>query len=331
MKLDNIYIHGRFFYSNKLYLYNTASGIEFNFIGSFVKAKMKTIPIQQKNAWMKVIIDNKYDEAIDIKPDDIESEYIIFNNDDKKLHNIKIMKASEAIESHIVISDISYDGEFKDKPTYKKEILVIGDSTTSAYGNLGKVNDAKTLYDTDGLSGYTNLVARYFNASLNSLNASGWGLCFSPWTTPMRKPLFDIYDKVGPFSDEQYDLKKIKPYVIILSFGTNDSYYFDLGKDEKNKDELIKEFKNKYHDFLVRLQKDFLDTPILMVYGLMREKHNFDIMHDIYLSNKDKYNLYECFILGDGMGVSGHPSKNSHQEISEKIIKMIMEIKDGRC
>ena len=330
MKLDNIYIHGRTFFRNSLYLYNTASGIEFNFIGYFVSIKMKTIPIQQNNAWMKVIIDNKYDDAIDIKPNNIESEYIIFNNDDKQIHNIKLLKASEAIESHVVISDITYKGEILNKPLYDKEILVIGDSTVSAYGNLGKATDVKTLYDTDGLQGYAYLTAKYFNASLNSLNGSGWGLCFSPWTTPMRRPLFDIYDKTSPFSDETFDNKKIKPYVIMLSFGTNDSYYFDLGKDDKNKDELINEFKLTYHKMLVKLKNDFSNTPILMVYGLMNEKHNFDIMHDIYLDNKDKFNLYECFILGDSQGVSGHPSKESHKEISQKVIKMIMEIKDGR-
>lgn len=323
--LENIFVHGRFFNSeNGLYLFNTASGIEFNFTGKNVFIKMDVISNQQSEAWVKAIIDNDYDSSVDLKVG-MNQEFTIFKSDDNEIHNIKILKASEAIESFVIIKDLKLTGTYLEKPKYEKEIFAFGDSTVSAFGNLGTVTSVKTLFDTDGLNGFAYLTAKAFNASLNSLNASGWGLCFSPWTTPKRRPLLGIYDKLGPFEDKIFSFNNHNPLAIIISLGTNDSFYFSLGEDKKPKEELIEEFMNDYHVFLTKLKNIFPNSPIFMVYGLMREQHNYDVMHNIYLNNKDEFNLYECKLEGDGLGVSGHPSIQSHKKNSEVLIKMIKE------
>lgn len=323
--LENIFVHGRFFNSeNGLYLFNTASGIEFNFTGKNVFIKMGVVSNQQSEAWVKAIIDNDYDSSVDLKVG-MNQEFTIFKSDDNEIHNIKILKASEAIESFVIIKDLKLTGTYLEKPKYEKEIFVFGDSTVSAFGNLGTVTSVKTLFDTDGLNGFAYLTAKAFNASLNSLNASGWGLCFSPWTTPKRRPLLAIYNHLAPFEDRLFDFKNHNPLAIIISLGTNDSFYFSLGEDKKPKEELIEEFMNDYHVFLTKLKNIFPNSPIFMVYGLMREQHNYDVIHNIYLNNKDEFNLYECKLEGDGLGVSGHPSIQSHKKNSEVLIKMIKE------
>ncbi len=324
--LNNLYIHGRYIFDGILHIYNTASGVEFNACSIFISAKMKTISNQEHSAWMKVIIDDDFDNATSLRLSEKEEDYIIFSSSKKEKHNIKLLKASEAIESYVDIIDIKVEGVFLDKVKYDKTFLVYGDSTVSAYGNLGKLTDTKTLFDTDGLKGYAYLTSKAFNASMNSVNGSGWGIAFSPWTVPYRRPLLDLYDKVAPLSGEPFDMKLINPTLAIISLGTNDSYYLTLGVDEKQEDELKEELKGNFHKLFTLIKKDYPNIPIIMVYGVMRERHNYNLMHEVYLENKDDFNLHEALIEGDGLGVSSHPSSASHKEISIKLIEIIKAI-----
>lgn len=326
INLDNIYVHGRYYLCDQLQIFNTASGIEFNANLSFFSIKMKAVAKQKNQAWMKVIIDNDYDNQVDIKIDTNEKEYVIFSHKENKIHNIKVLKASEAIESFVEISDISVKGEFLDKPKYDKTFLVIGDSTVSAFGNLGRVGEEKTLFDTDGLKGYCYLTSIYFNASMNSLNGSGWGLVFSPWTTPKRRPLLSLFSKVAPLSDLEFDIKNINPSLVIISLGVNDYFYINIGEERKTKEELIDEFKNGYHTLLELIKTNYGSIPVVMVYGVMKETLNYPLMHNIYLDNKDKFNLYEALLEGDGLGITLHPSQASHKEMSIKLIEKLKVI-----
>ena len=324
--LNNIYIHGRYYYDGKLYLYNTASGIEFNFKGKKVTLSAKAEIGQTDKCWLRAIIDNDEENAIELKFGAQNQEICLFSSKNEEKHNIKVLKVSEAIESHICIDNLGVEGIFLDKPVYENTFLVFGDSTVSAFGNLGSVDDEKVLYDTDGLKGFAHLAARAFNASMNSLNGSGWGLEFSLWTTPKHSPLLYFYDKMAPLVDIKYDLKVIKPKLVIISLGTNDSYYCLEPEIGENSASLYLEFKNAYHQLLTNIKRDFDDIPIIMIYGIMKEKHNYELMHEVFLENKDKFNLYEALIEGDGKGVSNHPSKDSHQEIANKLITMIKGI-----
>ena len=328
--ISNLYIHGRYINEDVLHIYNTASGIEFNAAAYFISIKMKAVANQQEKAWMRVIIDNDYDNTIDLKIGTKEEEHQIYQNKTKKAHNFKILKVSEAIESYVDIISLDVDGSFLSKPTYDKTFLIYGDSTVSAYGNLGKLNEVKTLFDTDGLQGYCFLTCKEFNASMNSVNGSGWGISFSPWTTPKRRPLLALYDKVAPLSSLSYDMKNLNPTLAIISLGTNDSYYFIEGEINKTKDDLIKEFKDSYHKLLSNIKRDFNDIPIIMVYGVMKERHNYDVMREVYQENKDEFNLFLAFLEGDGMGISAHPSRASHKEISIQLINIIKEIYNGK-
>ena len=211
-----------------------------------------------------------------------------------------------------------------DKPFYQNELLVFGDSTVSAFGNLGKCDDEKTLFDTDGLQGFAYLVAKHFNLSPNILSGSGWGLTFSPWTVPNRRPMLKYIDKVAVIEDVKYDLTQVNPKIILISLGCNDSHYYTYtGEVGKTNNELLEEFQNDYHKLLEILNKLYPKIPIIMIYGVMREVHNYKPMHELYLKLKDSFNLYEAFIEGDISGVSTHPSKDSHKEIADKLIKMI--------
>lgn len=331
MNLNSFYIHGRVINDDVLHIYNTASGIEFNACAYFIKVIMKTIPKQKDEAWMKVIIDNDYDHPVDLKVSKEEKEFVLYSSSSKEQHNIKLLKASEAIESYVDIIDININGDYLDKPKYDKTFLVFGDSTVSGYGNLGHLTDEKTLFDTDGLLGYAFLTAKEFNASMSSVNGSGWGLCFSPWTTPKRRPLLALYDKVAPLSTLPYDIKTIKPTLALISLGTNDSYYIIEGEENKTKEDLEKEFKKDYKVLLELIKRDYGNIPVIMVYGVMRERHNYQLMHEVFLENKDSFNLYEACFEGDGMGVSGHPTYISHKEISLKLIELIKVIDSERC
>ncbi|MBO4668186.1 MAG: hypothetical protein J5666_08715 [Bacilli bacterium] len=323
--LNNIYMHGRYILDSSLHIYNTGSGIEFNVCANFLSIKMKAISNQQDKAWMRVIIDNDYDNALELKFSSLE-EFVLLDSKKEEVHNFKVLKVSEAIESYVDITNIELKGHYLDKPVYDKTFLVYGDSTVSAYGNLGKLEDEKTLFDTDGLLGYCYLTCKEFKASMNSVNGSGWGVSFSPWTTPKRRPLLKLYDKVAPLSSLSYDMKNINPTLAIISLGTNDSYYIIEGEENKTKNDLIKEFKNDYQKLLANIKKDFNDIPIIMVYGVMKERHNYQVMQEIYEENCDKYNLYQACIEGDGLGVSSHPTYLSHKKISEELIKLIKEI-----
>ena len=328
IELNNIYIHGRYYYNDdKLYIYNTASGIEFNFKGKFASISLQAKIGQTDQAWMRVIIDNDDKNAIELKFGAQNEEFTLVDSDLDEIHNIKVLKASEAIESHVIITDLKINGTFLDKPVYKYDLLVFGDSTVSAFGNLGKVDDEKTLFDTDGLNGFAYLTAKHFNWSPNILSGSGWGLTFSPWTTPMRRPMLKFIDKVAVIETIDYDLTQVKPKVILISLGCNDFHYYTYtGEEGKTNSELLDEFQNDYHKLLVKLSNLYPNVPIFLIYGVMQETLNYKNMHELFMKEKDHFNLYEAFLEGDVKGVATHPSKASHQEIASKLIKMIEEI-----
>ena len=327
--LTNIYIHGRYSYDNDLILYNTASGIEFNFKGnSFVLDVKSSIGPQKDQAWMRIIIDNDYENGLDYKIEAQNQKIKVECQQINAKHNVKVLKVSEAIESHLIISDLSLNGSFLDKPIYDNLFFVIGDSTVAGFGNLGHLGDEKQLFDTDGLNGFIYLAVKAYNATMYSLNGSGWGLSFSRWTNPMRKPLLKYYHKVAPLENINCSFDNISPTIIIISLGTNDLSYIEFDHSLEEKNRLINEFKNDYNLLLNKLGSDFPKVPIIMVYGAMREKNNYQNMHDIYLNNKDKYPLYELVLDGDCLGVSNHPTINSHLEMSKKLIKLIGDIKN---
>ena len=331
--LNKLFIHGRYYYNDgKLYLYNTASGIEFNFRGKIASISLQAKIGQQARAWIRVIIDNDDKKPVELKFGPQMQEFKLNCSEVDKNHNIKIFKVSEAIESHVIISNLEIDGYFLDKPVYDYDLLVYGDSTVSAFGNLGNVDDEKTLDDTDGLNGFAYLVAKHFNLSPNILSGSGWGLSFSPWTTPMRRPLLKYYDKVAVIEDIPYDLTKVNPKVILISLGCNDSHYYTYtGEIGKTNNELLEEFQNDYHKLLTNLDGLYPNVPIVMIYGVMKEVHNYKPMHELFLKEKDLFNLHEAFIEGDTKGVSTHPSLDSHHQIASILIKMIEEIINGKC
>ena len=326
ISLNNLFIHGRYHYDGNLYLYNTASGIEFNFRGKTASIIVKAEIGQSSEAWMRVIIDNDDKNALDVKFGASFEEIRLITCESEEIHNIKVLKVSEAIESHICISDLIVDGTFLNKPVYKNTFLVFGDSTVSAFGNLGNVDDIKTLDDTDGLKGFAYLTCKAFNASMNSLNGSGWGLSFSPWTIPMRKPLFAYYDKVAPMVNINYDMKQDMPSLAMISLGTNDYWYIFEGEKGKTKEDLLQEFCKDYYSLLKRINDDYPNIPIIMIYGTMKTTPNLDIMHNIYLDNKDKFNLHEVCVIGDALGVSTHPSASCHKMISEVLINKVKEL-----
>lgn len=331
IELDKLFIHGRYYYDGNLYLYNTASGIEFSFLGKKVIITLKADSRQLDRAWMRLIIDNDDKNAVDIKFGPQNQEITLYESIDNEIHNLKLLKVSEAIESHVIVSDLVLDGVFLDKPIYKDTFLVLGDSTVSAYGNLGEINDLKTLDDTDGLRGFAYLTCKEFNASMNSLNGSGWGVAFSPWTTPKRSSLLSFYDKVAPLDNHLFDVKSINPRYIIISLGTNDYHYiFNDFDDIKNEKEKLDEFRQTYHQLLVKLADDYPKAKIIMVYGVMLTTPNLEIMHQIYLDNKDDFNLYELASLGDGLGIGTHPSAASHSHVACDLIKLIKEIENEK-
>jgi hypothetical protein len=255
------------------------------------------------------------------------TRFEVGNNSTKKLtiatfsgnyfHTIKIVKQTEFKWSLATVKSLKITGYLTKAPAEKKfYVEFLGDSLTTAYGNIGKPGDEPNDSPNfqDGTKSYAYLFADMINAdySMIARSAAGISQCWS------NSPIIDYYKKFSKDrSTEAFDTSKArKPDLIVLHLGANDynvggsnsSNFVSKGK------ELVEYFRNTYGK----------DVPIIWAYdpGEGFPSKVKEIMNSF---GGESAGYYTLALAWSERGAGGHPSANEHAKHADLLLNLVKD------
>lgn len=320
MDLERIKINGRYdFKGNELYLFNSGSGISFKAKGNRFTITLRSLT---QPCYYYLIIDRDYENKTKLYVFN-QTDFQYSFHDDKE-HIIDIVKANEANDNTLVISNLAINGELLEYDhIYDKSVVVYGDSTIAGFGILS--HEEALIHTSDGAIDFMFHALYELNYEMDIMCASGYGLSFSAYTNPKTIGIYDFKDKVKVHSDISWENKNKKD-ILIISLGCNDASY--IAENLDNKEELTKMFTKKYQDLIESEIKQNHNIKILMVYGTLLEKQAYYLVEETYEKLKPLYkSLYIHKLNGDNSAVSNHAFFTAHNNMAEElkaVIKVIL-------
>ena len=275
------------------------------------------------NSFFTVFVDGKR----------VDTRFEVGNNATSKLkiatfsgsyfHTVKIVKQTEFKWSLATVKSLEITGYLTKAPAEKDYYVeFLGDSLTTAYGNIGKPGNepSDSPKYQDGTKSYAYLFADAIDADYTMISRSAAGInqCWS------NSPIIDYYKKYSKDrSGEAFDIKNArKPDLIVIHLGANDynvaresggisssekQAFIDKGK------ELVKYFRDNYGT----------DVPIIWAYD---PGEGFpDQVKEIMNSFGGEAKGYYTLSLGwSEAGAGGHPSANEHKKHAEKLLTFVV-------
>lgn len=296
---------------------NSCSTLEFQ---GFMTGEV-TLDITAKNggfgfAYFTVYIDGeRVDERFYVKGSN--QKITVANFTGNYFHTVKIVKQTEFKWVLTAINSLDFTGYLVEAPEEKEYYIeFLGDSLTTAYGNIGKPGD--TPDDSpkfqDGTKSFAYLFAESVNAdyAMISRSAAGLSQCWS------NSPIIDYYKKFSKDrGSEDFDAKSArKPDLIVLHLGAND---YNVGGSNKTNfvtrgEELINYFRSSYGT----------DIPIIWAYD---PNEGFpDKVKEIMNSfGGESAGYYTLSLPWSEAGAGGHPSANEHAKHATLLANLVKQ------
>jgi lysophospholipase L1-like esterase len=196
-------------------------------------------------------------------------------------------------------------------------LLIFGDSITCGHSNMRPDNapDANNSTNENGLLTYAMRTAAMLNADAHVFARSGLGL----YTNPYNSTLFlkDIYGKVSPLSDTDWDMTSWIPDAVVINIGTNDIWTGGFSQDAYIDAYvgMVRELVDIFGD-----QVTFFLCSSMMAAGLdgavQRVSEELLVNHGITAYFVD---------LPHQMNPSGHPTNPSHEAAAEVLYRAITD------
>lgn len=254
---------GRYEYNEsekRLYQYHTATGFTVDFVGTTLSV---TFYIKSsKDIYYNFALDDETlpqasEDRTFFVPKNSEGTSVTITLVDKLengAHKIKCLKMSEPYDGTVAIEKIETDGRFivrnsEDDNANFKFMFVCG-SGGSGHGSLSysTVSDkARTTANSSSLHAFNYLTARQFDADVQFVANSGWGVKFP-------KSIYEVFDYSGITSSNSvsgakttalWDHSSWVPDVIIFNIGGNDTTA--IGFVEKTYKETVVALVEKLH------------------------------------------------------------------------------------
>lgn len=318
----NIKIHGRSAVTeNGINCDNSASGIEFN---AYIEGELKIeMNISQSSyigesrvaeSYFTLYIDGvRSSERIRAVSGDNTLTLASFT--EGAVHNIKLIKQTEAHCSLCTVKSLEFTGYFDEKPADKEiYIEVIGDSITVGYGNLiksGESNAGQPI-NQDATQAYSYLIAEKLNADVSLICVSGMGIAkgYRPQTADTFFKAQSYYRDVNAeFTPERI------PDAVVINLGTNDATKKAEFSDLKTKTiALINLVRAKYGK----------DVPIVWAHGMMGEGRWMEINMILQGQFKgESSKIYHVEMPRNNEGGGGHPGLSAHESAAVKIVDLL--------
>lgn len=261
---------GRRYFSEALkmtFFYHTASGFEVEFEGTSLTLDFYH-GSSASGRTAGPIYFSAFVDGADLKE---EEDYYIDESHPRIViriapgrHRVKLLKRSEPAHGLVALKSAAADGQFfEPAATERSRFLLIGASGISGHGSLGRPNEAWTSKNSSSLYSFGYLSARMFDADVQFVAASGWGVTYGYNATNGggKVNIPAAFDYVGIDDTDHivkspWDPQSYVPDVIVTNIGGNDfSSYINNLTDAAKKKEATLNFQSGVRDFLNKLHE----------------------------------------------------------------------------
>ncbi|MGN0437626.1 MAG: GDSL-type esterase/lipase family protein [Lachnospiraceae bacterium] len=254
--------------------------------------------------------------------------YEICRLKDDAVHQIRIVKITEAAMSYVGLKGIRIDDgtllPASKEPDLRTKVEFIGDSITCGYGVHGKPESEYTIREEDGENCYAAYMAKEMNWNARWISASGYGM-FVEYTGNPDNNVPKLYPYVNWFVDkeEKIEPEEFEPKYVFINLGTNDSGHL-------HHEDIKTGFCNAYEDFLKLIRSYHPNAVIICILGTLCEgvfpyvkqvveQVKTEGMENVYALELPFHN-----VKTDGMA-SMHPSVLTHKKDARRILDFMKE------
>lgn len=304
----------------------SASTITARFYGTTVNVKLKSFG----DNYFLIVIDGKIAiNSLKVGEGEEKTFVLAFGLKDGE-HEVRIVKRTEFYLGTAQFLGFDF-GEGKMLPPplkLERRIEIIGDSITCGFGNEGENQDVEYSpeYDNSYLA-YGAIAARKLNAESMIIGRSGFGL-IRDYEGNKDNILPNIYSKVLPDKDLQWNFHEFIPQVVVINLGTND---FSQSMPYR------KEFVSAYINLINRIRESYKDVKVICSIGPIIDDQALEVTRD-YIKNdvverlkKENNNWiyfleYKHQLESNGYGITYHPSLITHELMAKQLTDFIKEI-----
>lgn len=326
--------------SDYMNFYNTGTGFAISFVGTELKVNISCTHSDSsyQRPYFTVSVDDEVaPEGRVVSLHEPISEVTLVSGLEYGPHTLTFMKRSEPIDSETGINEIWTDGYFTEPSEASSfKVLIVGGSGISGHGNLGYQGQTRTTANSDGLQAFGYLAAASFNADVQFISASGWGLKWG-YNISNRNGTVNIrtaFDKIGIGDDEElididYDPLSFIPDFIIVNIGGNDFTSYVLNQTGAELTAAKAEFRSSVTEFVSTMHNLYPSAMILWTHtGSQNGAEAETAIGDL----DSKHNYTRIVLIrqvGEGddpIGADNHASLVTHQKNAEILIAVMNEI-----
>ena len=322
---NSIKTHGRTAVSSSgLICDPSASGIEFN---AYIEGDLKVVLNISQSSYVD---ENGTNEAyftlyIDGVRSDTRFRAVAGENtltlasfEQGGIHNIKLIKQTEAHRALCTIKSVSFRGYFEERPA-DKDLLIefIGDSITVGFGNLCTISDPNRSQAImqDATKAYSYLTAEKLDADASLICCSGMGIALGH--RPFTAAKFFAADSYYRDVDAKFKPTRV-PDVVVINLGTND----------QNKGASTKDVVNEVRSLIALVRNTYgKKVPIVWAHGAMGNglwEPYIEITVEKTLKGEEN-GIYSIALPQNREGGGGHPGLEAHGNYAELIAKFLKE------
>lgn len=209
---------------DEVWIDNSLSSFEFNFIGTKVSASMEVT--SNEELAFKVYVDGN-ESYVFVK--NTTTNVVLADNLENTVHHIKVLKIVEQRHLRIKLYSIRVVGKFLNN-TFKKDYKFefYGDSITCGVGAHEKKD--YLAFDEDASVAYPYLLGQNYNAEVSSISYSG--ICAACPPNNFDQITYNFYDTISAIDDTKYDFSLFQADIVFINLGSNDSSSSGLDEEK---------------------------------------------------------------------------------------------------
>ncbi|ERI94436.1 GDSL-like protein [Clostridiales bacterium oral taxon 876 str. F0540] len=309
----------------------SASTVTARFFGTRVSAKLKSFG----DNYFLVLIDRKIVINSLKLGEGEEKVFELASNLKEEEHEVSIVKRTEFYLGTAQFLGFNF-GEGKllsPSPRLERKIEIIGDSITCGFGNEAENENIEysPKYDNSYLA-YGTIAARKLNAEPMIIGRSGFGL-IRDYEGNKDNILPNVYSRVLPDKNSEWEFHKFIPQVVVINLGTNDF----SGSIPSGPIADREEFTSAYINLINRIRENYKESKVICTIGPVMDGEALEVIRD-YVKNdvvealrKENNNWiyyfeYENQLKSNGYGITCHPSLKTHELMANQLTDFINDI-----
>lgn len=238
-------------------------------------------------------------------------------------HTVEIYRQTEGEWARIGISAVEWNGRFRRPTNAAHYIEFVGDSITTAFGNLVE-NGNETFRNPiwqDATMGYAFLTAKALGVDFSTVARQGIGASVGWQPVPMQVAY--PYRCHHADSTELYDFAR-QPDVVVIALATNDMTAYD--NEALGNHKTLAEVAQGFAEFLRLIREKNPKAKIVWAHGMMLSSADDMIARVIEEAGGAAEGYYHVMLPRNNDGGQGHPYHTGHAEMAEVLTEFLKNL-----